>query len=136
MANEMKKINPDVPTHQRMNFGVFIGRIVGGFVGLCLGVTIGIWIGGSLGPVVGSVVGLFIGVKMSDFIFMMFPRLAPAQTISAIAAGCGASGLIMGLFIGDAVGTFGGFDRSYSSLIGASLGLYIGVLIGNARKRV
>jgi uncharacterized membrane protein len=117
-----------------MNFGVFIGRIVGGFCGLCLGVTLGLWAGGSLAPVIGSIIGLFAGVLFSGFVFKMFPRLAPAQTMSAVAASCGMSGLIGGLFIGDAIGTFGNFDRSYSALIGASLGLYLGVLIGNARR--
>ena len=118
-----------------MNLGVFIGRIVGGFCGLCLGISVGVWLGGSLSPIVGSLVGLFMGVAVSDFILEMFPRLAPAQTLSAIAAGYGMSGLIIGLFIGDAVATFGGFDRSYGSLFCASLGLYIGVLVGNTRKQ-
>jgi hypothetical protein len=75
-----------------------------------------------------------MGIVISDFVFKMFPRLAPMQTISVVATGCGMSGLIIGLFIGDAIGTFGSFDRSYGSLIGASLGLYIGVLVGNTRK--
>ncbi|MGH9942171.1 MAG: hypothetical protein ACRD9R_07430 [Pyrinomonadaceae bacterium] len=94
MSNKTEKIDSAEAARNRMNFGVFIGRIVGGFVGLCLGVTLGVWVGGSLGPAFGSVVGLFMGVVISDFIFKMFPRLAPAQKISVVAAGYGMSGLI------------------------------------------
>lgn len=136
MANEPEKFDSDASAHNRVNLGVFVGRIAGGFVGLCLGVTLGVRVGGSLAPVVGSMGGLFVGVVVSDFIFKAFPRLAPAQTMPAVAAGCGVSGLVIGLFIGDAVSTFAGLDRLYGDFIGASLGLYVGVLVGNARERV
>ncbi len=134
MPNKTEETNSAEPSRSQMNFNEFIGRIVGGFVGVCIGISLGVFVGGSISPIIGSIAGFFMGVIVSDRIFKIFPRLASAQTISIAAAGYGISGLIIGLFIGDAVGTFSSLDRMYSSLIGASLGLYVGVLLGYARK--
>jgi hypothetical protein len=119
----------------RVKLGVYVGRLAGAFVGLWLGVTLGVWVGWSAAPVVGAVAGLFAGAHFSDFVFRAFPRLAPEQTITARAAARGLSGIVVGLLLGDIVGTFTSLDRAYTVLVGAALGLYVGVVSGNARGK-
>jgi hypothetical protein len=135
MPDKPEENNSPDRANDRVNLCLFLGRIVGGFVGLSLGVIIGIWIGGSLGPIIGSALGLLAGVSVSQLILKSFPALAANQTISIGVAGYGSTGLIVGWVIGDLLGTFTTLDRSYSGLIGAALGLYIGILIGMAYKR-
>ncbi|HEY0546145.1 MAG TPA: hypothetical protein VGC91_12265 [Pyrinomonadaceae bacterium] len=135
MTDKPQQSNLPERARGSLNLAMFLGRIVGGFVGLCLGVTIGIQIGGSLSPVLGGVIGLFAGAFISQLIFKSFPRLSSNRTISARSASYSIIGLFAGLMIGDALGTFTNFDRLYSGFIGASLGLYAGMLLGLAHRR-
>jgi uncharacterized membrane protein len=134
MANITEQINSESSPPARIPFGVFIGRIVGSILGSCLGLTIGAKIGGSLAPLVAGIVGMLLGAMASDLLFKAFPRLLPGRSISTISATTGLFGLVLGFFTVDAIATFSGLDILYADLVGASLGLYIGILIGNARK--
>jgi hypothetical protein len=120
---------------ERVKLGVLVGRIVGSFVGVGVGITLGVWTGWSAAPIILGLAGLFAGALFSDFVFKAFPRLAPEQTITAHAAARGASGLLVGLLLGDIVGTFTGLDRLYTVLVGAGVGFYVGVVFGNSRTR-
>ena len=120
---------------ERVKLGVLVGRMVGSFAGASVGVTLGAWTGWSAAPVILGLAGVFAGMFFSDFVFKVFPRLAPEQTITVHAAARGASGLLVGLLLGDIVGTFTGLDRLYTVLVGAALGFYVGVVFGNSRTR-
>ena len=120
---------------ERVRLGAYVGRIVGGFAGVGLGVTLGVWVGWSAAPIIGAVVGLFAGALFSDFVFRVFPRLAPEQTITAHAAGRGLFGIFVGALLGDIVGAFTSLDRAYTVLVGAGVGFYVGVVFATSRGR-
>lgn len=119
---------------ERVKLGVFLGRVIGAFVGSGFGVILGVWVGWSAAPVIGAIAGVFAGAHFSDFVFRAFPRLSPELTITVGAAARGVSGLFFGSIVGDIVGTFTSLDRLYTVLVGAALGLYVGVVFGNARR--
>jgi hypothetical protein len=120
---------------ERVKLGVLVGRVAGGFTGGCVGVTLGVWTGWGAAPIILGVAGMGAGALFSDFVFRLFPRLAPEQTVTARAAARGVSGIFVGLLLGDIVGTFTSLDRAYTVLVGAALGFYVGVVFGNNRRR-
>lgn len=118
-----------------LNLTDFVGGIALGLAGLAGGVAAGVRVGGSAFPVLLGCAALLAGGFLGRRVSRIFPRLRSRTLIKSWAAGCGMSGMILGFFAGDYVGVFAGFDRVYLDVVGAGLGLYLGIRIGLERSR-
>lgn len=118
-----------------LNLTDFVGGIALGLAGLAGGVAAGVRVGGSAFPVLLGCAGLLAGGFLGRRVTRRFPRLRSGTVINSWVAGCGMSGMLLGFFAGDFVGAFAGVGRVYPDVVGAGLGLYLGIRTGLARER-
>ena len=118
-----------------LNLTDFVGGIALGLAGLAGGVAAGVRVDGNAFPVLLGCAGLLAGGFLGRRLTRRFPRLRSGTVIRSWAAGCGMSGMLLGFFAGDYVGALAGVGRVYPDVVGAGLGLYLGIRIGLARSR-